>query len=125
MIELWELKGKGDRRYSLFSWRTRLALKHKGLDFTSHPVAAFMSQSAKPALHEIWHIDFAHEGLPFTLLHALPQRCVTASQPSPVHTGHFRLTFTEKSPHSDTAAIAKRIGRQHARTTGIGNDGKP
>src|SRR5213078_4755913 len=39
MIELWELKGKGDRRYSLFSWRTRLALKHKGLDFTSHPVA--------------------------------------------------------------------------------------
>ena len=39
MIELWELKGKGDRRYSLFSWRTRMALKHKGLDFTSHPVA--------------------------------------------------------------------------------------
>ena len=39
MIELWELKGKGERRYSLFSWRTRMALKHKGLDFTSHPVA--------------------------------------------------------------------------------------
>ena len=30
MIELWELKGKGERRYSLFSWRTRMALKHKG-----------------------------------------------------------------------------------------------
>ena len=39
MIELWELKGKGERRYSLFSWRTRMALKHKRLDFTSHPVA--------------------------------------------------------------------------------------
>ncbi len=39
MIELWELKGKGERRYSLFSWRTRMALKHKGLEFTSHPVA--------------------------------------------------------------------------------------
>ena len=39
MIELWELKGKNDRRYSLFSWRTRMALKHKGLDFQSHPVA--------------------------------------------------------------------------------------
>ena len=39
MIELWELKGKNDRRYSLFSWRTRMALKHKGLDFESHPVA--------------------------------------------------------------------------------------
>ena len=38
MIELWELKGKGDRPYSLFSWRTRMALKHKDLDFKSHPV---------------------------------------------------------------------------------------
>jgi glutathione S-transferase len=39
VIELWELKGKEDRRYSLFSWRARMALKHKGLDFKSHPVA--------------------------------------------------------------------------------------
>ena len=39
MITLWELKGKGDRHYSLFSWRTRMALKHKGLEFESHPVA--------------------------------------------------------------------------------------
>jgi glutathione S-transferase len=39
MIELWELKGRNDRRYSLFSWRTRMALRHKGLEFESHPVA--------------------------------------------------------------------------------------
>ena len=39
MIQLWELRGKGDRRYSLFSWRTRMALKHKGLEFATHPVA--------------------------------------------------------------------------------------
>ena len=38
MITLWELGGKGDRRYSLFSWRTRMALKHKGLAFESTPV---------------------------------------------------------------------------------------
>ena len=38
MITLWELKGKGERRYSLFSWRARMALKHKGLDFTTQPV---------------------------------------------------------------------------------------
>ncbi len=44
MIELWELKGKNDRRYSLFSWRTRMALRHKGLDFQSTPV--FMSDKA-------------------------------------------------------------------------------
>jgi glutathione S-transferase len=38
MITLWELGGKGGRRYSLFSWRTRLALAHKGLAFETKPV---------------------------------------------------------------------------------------
>lgn len=38
MITLWELKGRDDRRYSVFSWRTRLALAHKGLAFESNPV---------------------------------------------------------------------------------------
>jgi acyl-CoA synthetase (AMP-forming)/AMP-acid ligase II len=38
MIALYELKGKDDRRYSLFSWRTRMALRHKGIDFESVPV---------------------------------------------------------------------------------------
>jgi glutathione S-transferase len=38
MIEMWELQGRQDRRYSLFSWRTRMALRHKGLEFNSHPV---------------------------------------------------------------------------------------
>jgi glutathione S-transferase len=38
MIALYELKGKGDRRYSLYSWRARMALRHKGVDFESIPV---------------------------------------------------------------------------------------
>lgn len=38
MIELYELGGVDDRRYSNFSWRTRLALAHKGLAFSTHPV---------------------------------------------------------------------------------------
>lgn len=38
MITLWELGGKDGRRYSLFSWRARLALRHKRLDFESVPV---------------------------------------------------------------------------------------
>jgi glutathione S-transferase len=38
VIQLWELGGKGGRRYSLFSWRTRMALAHKGLAFESRPV---------------------------------------------------------------------------------------
>jgi glutathione S-transferase len=38
MIALYELKGRGDRRYSLFSWRVRMALRHKGVEFESIPV---------------------------------------------------------------------------------------
>jgi glutathione S-transferase len=38
VIELWELKGANDACYSLFSWRTRMALAHKGLAFEAHPV---------------------------------------------------------------------------------------
>jgi glutathione S-transferase len=38
LITLWELKGKGERRYSLFSWRTRMALRHKDLSFDAQPV---------------------------------------------------------------------------------------
>ena len=39
MLELWELGGRDDCRFSTFSWRTRLALHHKGLPFAVHPVA--------------------------------------------------------------------------------------
>jgi glutathione S-transferase len=38
MITLWELKGRDGRRYSMFSWRTKMALKHKGLEYESQPV---------------------------------------------------------------------------------------
>ena len=34
MLELWELGGQDDCRFSTYSWRTRLALHHKGLTFT-------------------------------------------------------------------------------------------
>jgi len=38
VITLWELGGRNGRRYSLLSWRTRMALAHKGLAFESKPV---------------------------------------------------------------------------------------
>jgi glutathione S-transferase len=38
MITLYELQGQGGRFYSLFSWRTRMALAHKGLAFQSQVV---------------------------------------------------------------------------------------
>ena len=63
MLELWELGGRRDCRFSTFSWRTRLALHHKGLAFTVHPVAvsdkaaiAFSGQSKVPILKHDGHI---------------------------------------------------------------------
>jgi len=57
MLELWELGGRRDCRYSTFSWRTRLALHHKRLAFVVHPVAvsdkaatAFSGQGKVPIL---------------------------------------------------------------------------
>jgi glutathione S-transferase len=57
MLELWELGGRNDCRFSTFSWRSRLALHHKGLTFTVHPVAvsdkaatAFSGQGKVPIL---------------------------------------------------------------------------
>jgi glutathione S-transferase len=38
MITLWELKGRDGRPYSSFSWRTKMALKHKGFSYDSVPV---------------------------------------------------------------------------------------
>jgi hypothetical protein len=37
-LVLYELGGRNDARYSLFSWRTRLALAHKGLSAELRPV---------------------------------------------------------------------------------------
>lgn len=63
MLELWELGGRDDCRFSTFSWRTRLALHHKGLSFAVHPVAVsdkaaigFSGQSKVPILKHDGHI---------------------------------------------------------------------
>lgn len=57
MLEMWELRGRDNARFSTFSWRTRMALHHKGLDFTIHPVAvsdkdavAFSGQTKVPII---------------------------------------------------------------------------
>jgi glutathione S-transferase len=57
MLELWELGGRDDCRFSTFSWRTRLALHQKGLSFALHPVAvsdktaiSFSGQGKVPVL---------------------------------------------------------------------------
>ena len=59
MITLWELGGRNDRRYSVFSWRTRMALAHKGLAFETRPVCmsdkaaiAFSAGKTVPVLRD-------------------------------------------------------------------------
>jgi hypothetical protein len=44
-----------------------------------------------------------------------------ASQPAPIQTGRFQLTFSEKSPLSNTAAIAKRMGWNLAALKALGS----
>jgi glutathione S-transferase len=63
MLELWELGGRRDCRFSTFSWRTRLALHHKRLAFVVHPVAvsdkaaiAFSGQGKVPILKHGDHV---------------------------------------------------------------------
>ena len=56
-IKLYELLGHEDRRYSQFSWRAKMALKHKGLDFEQIPLLltdkesiAFAKSNSVPVL---------------------------------------------------------------------------
>jgi glutathione S-transferase len=56
-IVLYELGGPKGRRYSVFSWRARMALAHKGLSFESRPVGitdkaaiAFSGQGKVPII---------------------------------------------------------------------------
>lgn len=57
MIQLFELLGAEDRRYSQFSWRARMALRHKGLKFEITPILltdkesiAFANSTSVPVL---------------------------------------------------------------------------
>jgi len=58
-LELYELVGANDRRFSPYCWRTRLALAHKGLEadtipvgFTDKETIAFSGQELVPVLRD-------------------------------------------------------------------------
>ena len=64
MITLYDLAFEGDRRPSPYCWRTKFALKHKGLDWRDEPTGftekhkiAFAKSQTLPVLH-----DGAHAG---------------------------------------------------------------
>ena len=59
MLTLFELGAASGARYSAFSWRTRMALRHKGLDFETMPVRvsdkaaiAFSGQGKVPVIRQ-------------------------------------------------------------------------
>jgi glutathione S-transferase len=47
MIDLWELGGRDDCRYSTFAWRTKLALLHKRQPFKVNPVSVADKEALK------------------------------------------------------------------------------
>jgi glutathione S-transferase len=58
-IELFELAGRDDRRFSPYCWRTRMALEHKGLAYETVPVRftdkdllAFSDQERIPVIRD-------------------------------------------------------------------------
>ena len=58
-IQLYELVGRDDRRFSPYCWRTRMALEHKGLAyetvpvrFTEKDVIAFSGQERVPVIRD-------------------------------------------------------------------------
>ena len=77
MLEMWELRARDDARFSTFSWRTRIALHHKRLDFVIRPVAvsdkaaiAFSGQAKVPIVKiddrvvaDSWKIAVFHHPL--------------------------------------------------------------
>lgn len=80
-IELWELRGKDDCRYSTFAWRTRLALLHKGLTFEVHPVhvsdkeaIAFSGQDKVPVIRDDGHVVSDSWKIAVDLERRYPQR---------------------------------------------------
>jgi glutathione S-transferase len=81
MLELWELGGRGDCRFSTFSWRSRLALHHKGLAFTAHPVSVsdkaaigFSGQDKVPILKHGDRIICDSWAIALYLEHEFPDR---------------------------------------------------
>ena len=81
-VTLYELVGADDRRFSPYCWRTRMALKHKGLDveyvpvkFTDKDKIAFSGQERVPVLvddgvtvYDSWtiacHLEDSHSDTP-------------------------------------------------------------
>ena len=62
MITLYDLAFEGDRRPSPYCWRTKFALKHKGLDWRDEPTGftekhkiAFAKSQTLPVLHDGAH----------------------------------------------------------------------
>lgn len=58
-IQLYELAGRDDRRFSPYCWRTRMALEHKGLGydtipvrFTDKDIIAFSGQERVPVIKD-------------------------------------------------------------------------
>lgn len=87
------------------------------LVLASHPLAVFMSQSPKPALHMSEHIPALHEGVPFAPVHALLQRpqcialeLVSTSHPLAAFMSQSAKPTEQREPHVPAVHVAVEFG---------------
>jgi hypothetical protein len=87
------------------------------LVLASQPLAVFMSQSAKPALHMSEHIPALHVGVPLAPVHALPQRpqcmaleLVSTSQPLAGFMSQSAKPTVQRKPHVPAEHVAVELG---------------
>lgn len=80
-LTLYDLAGRDDRRFSPFCWRTKMALAHKRLDFTTEPVGftekhkiAFSGQGRVPVIKDGDNVVFDSWTIACYLEDRYPQR---------------------------------------------------
>ncbi len=102
-LELFELGGRDGRRYSLFSWRARLALAHKGLAFESRPVKitdkaaiAFSGQKRVPILRRGETVVFDSWRIAEFLEQAYPDRPTLFAGPGGQALARFVNHWTDR-----------------------------
>jgi glutathione S-transferase len=103
-IELYELGGLHGKRYSLFSWRARLALAHKGLGFQSRPVKvtdkaaiAFSGQKRVPIIRHGERIVFDSWRIAEYLEATCPDRSTLFGGPGGQSVSRFVNHWTDRT----------------------------
>lgn len=103
-LVLWELAGADEtRRFSPYCWRVRLALRHKGLDFSTRPwrftekqAIAFSGQDKVPVLQDRDQTIFDSWAIAEYLDRAYPNRPSVLGQGAALGLNRFATDWVEQ-----------------------------